>query len=419
MVNLPIKRLNSPSRLVLVGLILSALAGVFFIAGQQSSARTVLHNFWEVPVLNKAFRADKHWDGADGAMSIELKPGVVLWLFGDTWVKHAKQRVMINNSVALQKSSTWKFYFKGSAARPLSMFRPSEKGVWYWPGDGAIYGDKLYLILKKIKKAKNPDPLFQFDWFGEDLVVVQNPFEPPQKWIYKSFPLPGHKGEVQYGIGCMKDKKFLYSLCFAPKTSRLKNRPSILARIEFEKLAKGNCKDWLFLCRLKDSRIATWDADFKRAINVVPDGGPEMSIFCHEEQNCFVIVYQPPLSSEIKMRVASKIEGPWSQSANLYYVNPIKLADGKKTALVYAGKAHKHLSSAKSLGITYCANPGGIPEHARNPEIYFPKAIGVHLEPSAVNRLISDVESKIEPESSAAPSSSVSSDSHQEAENKR
>ncbi len=59
------------------------------------------------PAADKMFKRDHRWLGGDGASSIDLGGGRVLWLFGDSFIdardRHLRgESVLIRNSVAIQ-----------------------------------------------------------------------------------------------------------------------------------------------------------------------------------------------------------------------------------------------------------------------------------------------------------------------------
>ncbi|NQT78760.1 MAG: hypothetical protein HQ565_13695 [Bacteroidetes bacterium] len=79
-------------------------------------------------VDNSLFTKDKIWRGADGAASIDLENGKILWLFSDTFIdiqgtgKRSNSK-MINNSIAIQEGHEleWaeiSFYHKGTQKKP-------------------------------------------------------------------------------------------------------------------------------------------------------------------------------------------------------------------------------------------------------------------------------------------------------------
>lgn len=368
------------------------------------------HSEGAVRSINEALRSATYWDGADGAMTVELSPTKTLWLFGDTWITGGlKQghphRKMINNSVAIQDSSCdlaelntqsfdnvcidstcWSFWHGGRQNYPESVFKAETEDSYYWPGCGTVHDGKLYLLLKKIRKKDDPDPLFQFDWYADDLLIVSNPQDPPNKWVYMAYPLATVNHEVEYGLACTKDKQYFYSLCFLSELPK-KEKKAILARISWESLLSKNTNDWQYWSVSERQPQGAWQADCRNAENIIPDCGPEASLFFHKGLNCFVAVYQPPLSPQVKLRVARKIEGPWSEALDIYSVPERRLKDGK-TALTYAAKAHESLSTGNTIGFSYCENPGGIEQHAANPDVYFPTVRTYSIAPEKVREML-------------------------------
>lgn len=364
----------------------------------------------EVRSINEALRSPEHWRGADGAMSLELSKTKTLWLFGDTWIycdmgKGGQPKQMVNNSVAVQNSDCeaesaavgslesicidsmcWSFWCKGNLSRPESIFTASEPNSYYWPGCGTVYDGKLYLLLKKIRRKEDPDPLFQFDWYADDLVIVSNPQDPPKSWHYSITPVSDADHDVQFGLACTKDKEYFYSLCFLREFPKTKKK-TILSRISWSDVLANKTNNWQFWSHTDKSLEGAWGDDFRKAKNIIPDCGPEASLFFHKGLNCFVTVYQPPLSPEVKLRVAKKIEGPWSESLKIFTV-PERVLKSGKTALSYAGKAHESLSSGNTIGFSYCENPGGLEEHADNPEVYFPTVRTYTIAPEKVREML-------------------------------
>ncbi len=360
--------------------------------------------------IHDAFRSAMCWGGADGAMTVELGPQKVLWLFGDTWIvggnKIGRTRKMINNSVAIQEpesnfrsssgkgfdiviidSTKWSFCFQGTIANPKSIFQSNEEGSYYWPGCGIKYGGKLYLLLKKIRKKDDANPLFRFDWYAEDLLIVSNPGDAPALWKYSISPVSASDHKVQFGLGCTKDRNYLYSLCYLEEKPNSPKK-TILARVLLNKLDSISAKSWEYFCDSTSMPKGSWLADFQKAKNIIPDGGPEMSLFFHDGLKCFVSVYQPPLSPAVNLRVARKIEGPWSEPMEIFKVPERTLADGKTTALVYAGKAHECLSDGHTIIFSYCENPGGLEQHMANPDVYFPTVRTFTISDRSISKML-------------------------------
>ena len=80
----------------------NAFEGVF----QESSPYRIEAQRWEE--ADKIFRSDSRWLGGDGATSVDLGHGRVLWLFGDSFIDLSGSGVrrtsdLVRNSIAIQK----------------------------------------------------------------------------------------------------------------------------------------------------------------------------------------------------------------------------------------------------------------------------------------------------------------------------
>ena len=91
------------------------------------------------PVYDPVFVPQKEgFLGADGASSVLLGPGRLLWLFGDTIVgkqgNGKRLGPMIHNSVAIQEfapgtSGTVSFHWATSGTQPLAVFAPKSQAT--------------------------------------------------------------------------------------------------------------------------------------------------------------------------------------------------------------------------------------------------------------------------------------------------
>lgn len=65
-----------------------------------------------IEIDDSIFKKDNYWRGADGAATVELSAGKILWLFSDTFIdqdgtgKRSNAKNMIRNSIAIQDSNS-------------------------------------------------------------------------------------------------------------------------------------------------------------------------------------------------------------------------------------------------------------------------------------------------------------------------
>lgn len=335
------------------------------------------------PALTQQFQRTEGWTGGDGANSIPLGPDRVLWLFSDSWIGKIEsgRRVaprMINNAAAWQslkdEKTPLRFFWNQSGKEPAALLRPEGAGTWYWLGDGALVDGKLYVFCKLVRKAEGA-PGFQFDWFANELLQIENPQEEPDKWKVKCGRLPEGKDALRLGSACLRDDDYLYVYGLFPKGAvKPLEVPLGVARLHKDKLAALDMKGWQYWCR--GTKGEEWLEQPDGLVPLFRDGAPEMTVSRVRGVEGLVAVYTPiGLGKDIAVRHAPKPWGPWSQSLRVY-----RVPDRNDKVFFYAAKAHPELSGRDGqLLITYCRNTGSLADHVSKPDIYFPQGVEVQL----------------------------------------
>ncbi|HEY9788694.1 MAG TPA: DUF4185 domain-containing protein [Candidatus Obscuribacterales bacterium] len=342
--------------------------------------------------LDRKFRSDTAWRGSDAALSVALDDERVLWFFGDTWIcssgkngkseksgKGSAKREMVRNTVALQNlrhpDQPFRYYWRNSAGKGMGIFAPADTNDWYWPGAGTVYDGRLYLIVKRVKSKNEGPPEFQFDWYGDDLLVIENPCDEPDKWRWTSFRLPDHDGKFRMGtaIACYEGYLYVFS-SVQSAADRINAHPAGLARITMKDLVAMDMSKWQYWGGGNGNTHGAWSNSAQHMTPLFPDAAPEMSVQRASDWR-FIAVYQPPLSPHIMLRQAARPEGPWSAPTRVYTCPEANImVKGRKT-LTYAARAHAELSKGNELVLTYCVNPGGMEQHSARPDLYFPRCL--------------------------------------------
>lgn len=161
----------------------NAFEGVF----QESSPYRIEAQRWDE--AGKIFRFDSHWLGGDGATSVDLGHGRVLWLFGDSFIDLSGSGVrrtsdLVRNSIAIQKgynptTAEMQFLWKLKGTKPEAFFSLAGDR-WYWPASGIMIGKRLLIFFMEIKTARNA---FGFEACGWKAVLIDNPQRTPDFWI--------------------------------------------------------------------------------------------------------------------------------------------------------------------------------------------------------------------------------------------
>lgn len=154
--------------------------------------------------------------GADGAISIDLKDGRSMFMWGDSFfgdvvndVRQNPTKFMMGNVFTTIDDNETKNYYQGTAIDPRS-YIDSEKrddGVptWYWPGHGCVRDGILYLFMSHFHKEGDGSFGFEYDkcdYFTLDVKTM--------KILNKiNFPAANENG-VHYGHAVLDDGDYVY-----------------------------------------------------------------------------------------------------------------------------------------------------------------------------------------------------------------
>ncbi len=148
------------------------------------------------------------WYGGDGAYSISLNDGRVLWLFGDTFVSDEEGRrdrtnmkVVLGTTLAVSTCTAdsgfqIRYWLKKNNGEFVSSFGEKE---WLWPQDPFLVGRVLYIPLLSIKANPEMPGPFKFEIAGHKLARIEN-FEhaDPNRWTVEYLDLtPGIPKEIR------------------------------------------------------------------------------------------------------------------------------------------------------------------------------------------------------------------------------
>ncbi len=311
--------------------------------------------------LSARFERTRGWTGGDGAHSVDLGDGNVLWLFGDTFTGEVRngRRVglaLIHNSAAVQdrKSGAFDFWWRSSG----NVLAPDEPDQWYWPGDMWVWNGRLHLFAMRVKRKPDGPPGFDFEVTAWDLLRVDRPADHPDAWEVTRLSAPAH---LDLGAACLRDGEWVYAYGLAHGTRRL-----IVARSRLDRVDEGAWEAWT---------AAGWRAAGE-PLAMFDDAAPEMSVSVVPGVPGYVAVYSPGgLSADIMARHALRPEGPWSAPQRLY-----RCPEALAPVFTYGARAHPEQSSAEGVVVvTYNCNTPRFQDHADHPEIYRPRAIRVRL----------------------------------------
>jgi hypothetical protein len=319
------------------------------------------------PNADKLFRGDPQWLGADAAFSIDLGNGRVLWLFGDTFVARRvgderRQAAFVRNTAAIQTGydpshAEMKFYWRSGQHWE---FFPSEEKIWMWPNQGIRISGRLTVFCTRVAHDEAKHSL-GFKLVGWSAFAIDNPDDEPTKWQMRK--IADENGQVIMGSAVLRSGEFVYTFAAGEPSHDI-----YLARWRVQDFQSGRLEkpewwtgaDW----RHDESMRQAVMRKVSSEISVQPD--PDGAGFAEVNSQGFG-------ATDIVMRRAPRLEGPWTTPRIIYRPPESNAPD----AFVYAGKSHPELAGA-DIVITYAAN-GDDQKVARDMNLYFPRFVKLNL----------------------------------------
>ncbi|MDB6057584.1 MAG: hypothetical protein JWO95_1428 [Verrucomicrobiales bacterium] len=171
---------------------------------------------YKVLAFTEFFRRTNGWVSGDGAISVPLSDGRVLWLFGDSHLDDYDAKTgttaclfQCRNAGLLQASET-----DLKTARTLRTTKPifkswfknsTNENLWFWPMCGFQNKDAVYIYLSALKKTG--EGMWGFGSAGNEF---WGKVAFPSMEVVDYVPLPAFDG-VQMGQGFVEDGNWIYA----------------------------------------------------------------------------------------------------------------------------------------------------------------------------------------------------------------
>jgi len=203
----PLKSLAWP----IIGL--TALFTPCILSAQQTAEQTAAH---KDRAFTEFFRRTAGWTAGDGALSVPLSDGRVLWLFGDSHVDdidpasgtmpclfQTRSAALIHSKTDLQNPRT----LIGQRPGFRSWFKnPVRDNEWFWPLCGFQQSNTVYVYLAALRKTATGG-MWGFESTEQDYwAKVKFPEMEPVSYR----PLPSFNG-ITFGHGLVNDGTNVYA----------------------------------------------------------------------------------------------------------------------------------------------------------------------------------------------------------------
>jgi hypothetical protein len=322
------------------------------------------------------FQRTNGWTAGDGALSIPLSDGRVLWVFGDSHIDDYDRRTgtipclfQTRNAGLLQdKGGFGARTMVGTGPGFRSWFKNApDNESWFWPGCGFQKSNTVYVYLSQLRKTGSGG-MWGFEGTGQDY------------WAKINFPgmdrvsfaaLPRFNG-ITFGMGFVDSEAEIYA--FGGKQNGLAGDLFVARFLSSQ--PEGQWSFW---------NGSAWTGDVTQA---KPIGrGASTSVHVCRVKNKFVLLTSAfsvacDQGKEIYAATSSNPTGPFSEKKPIFTLDD--MVEGH-FPFFYLPAAHPEFVDEKNeLLVTYCINgyepcvsacksDRSIPDH------YRPRAIRVPL----------------------------------------
>ncbi len=317
---------------------------------------------------DRLFRQDPHWLGGDGAASVPLPSGDVLWLFGDSFVEpggsgQRSRATLVSNTIAIQhgrnpSQATMRFFWREHRGKPAAYF-PAAQGHRLWPTAAVALDGKVLVAL--VASCCHTDAL-SFRITGSTLVLLEPTRAAPLSWRIRQLVTAHTRPGILLGVAAFypADHGALYALSpeyrqpHAVHVARL-DRAAILAGRPVEPV-------WLHSPMGKGGAI-------------LEQGQVELGL--SRAASCWLLAMNADVLGWQPVALgASRILGPWHRLAWR------GLAITPPQGMLYALKAHPELAGAP-LVLSYASNMLDERRLLEDQGYYYPRFLQAQLGPDS------------------------------------
>lgn len=360
------------------------LAGIFIIGILFYSVSCRSQNnltVYKDSTAIKFFQRTSGWIASDGALSVPLSDGRVLWLMGDSHIDDYDSTTQtipwlfqVRNAALLQPKNDWDWHHTktliGNGPGIKSFFKEIlDDDYFIWPGAGFQQEDTVYVYLANLKRTGKG----AWDWGpgGHDLWGKIKYPEMDKVVGYSSLP---DLGGIAFGMGFVKDSQNGYTYAYGSKLDSAGSARVYVARFPID----NPNTTWAF-----------WDGkDWNNNVNKInPIGHVGQGVFVTRIKNKYVLI-SCELSvgcdqgKKIFSTTSDSPTGPFAPLKTIYTIDDTLQGH---YPFFYTVISHpEYINDKNELLITYCIN-GYEPclktfKNGRgNPDYYRPKAIRVPL----------------------------------------
>ncbi len=311
--------------------------------------------------------------GGDGCISIDLKDGRSVFMWGDSFMgdvvdglrSDSSTFIIGNTFTVIDKDGKLETLYGGDSNKP-SAFIPAEQSgtypTWYWPGNGFVQDGILHLFMSKFHKTgKNT---FDFEYLGCDYFRLD---VKTMKIIDQTNIKAANENGVHYGHAVLLSQDSIY--VYGTKMVGFG-----MAEVHVAKagLVDNKLTDFMYWDGTQ------WQADplkSQKLEGVQKSVSEQFNVFSLEGQ--VVLLYQDRLEDirNIYSYIADKPVGPFRNEKLLYTVNePDFKAD---SMMIYNAMAHPQYKKNDKILVSYNVNTHDTVKVFKKASLYQPRFLWI------------------------------------------
>lgn len=253
------------------------------------------------------------WTGGDATYSVKLTDGRTVWMFGDSFLdtvyadmSRPTSSPLIRNCFMVQTGPNFTTLCGNTIDDPEALVDTDDPAnEWYWPGDGTVIGDTLYVFMMYFERT---GPLaFDFAYVRTDLVTFSLPSitEVDRTTLFTDT-------DIMWGAHVMEDGGYIY--VYGAETFTFTKYGHVC------RYPAGNIRgtrEWWNGTSWVLTEPASTVGRMKRPSGLNVDVSPQFAVFFHGGK--YRLLTQEVLfGNEIYSWEATSPTGPWTTKQTVY-----------------------------------------------------------------------------------------------------
>jgi hypothetical protein len=307
--------------------------------------------------------------GADGSISIDLKNGKSLFMWGDAFFGDVKKGVradpsplVMGNIFTTIDDKEIKNYYNGTNLKPSSYITATPVGkfpTWYWPGNGFVRDGVVHLFMSKFHREGEGMFAFVYDTC-DYLTLDANTLKELSRG---NFPA-ANINKVHYGHAVLDDGEYIYSY-----GTRV-DGPNGYANVHVARaiLKDGKLTNWHYYTG-KD-----WSTDPLKSVKIAgltQSVSEQFNVIKINEKYILVTQDRTKNVKDVYSFISDKPEGNFYHEKLIFTVNEPNY--DKKKMMTYNTMVHPQYIKDGKILMCYNVNTWDFFSHYKDASLYKPR----------------------------------------------